>query len=41
MRNIAEFTMLLRDRVQLPDDLKLVTEEFRECWNFVRSGDVH
>jgi hypothetical protein len=41
MRNIAELTMLLRDHVQLPDDLKLVTEEFRECWNFVRSGDVH
>jgi hypothetical protein len=41
MRDIAELTMLLRERVQLPDDLKLVTEEFRECWNFVRSGDVH
>jgi hypothetical protein len=41
MRNIAELTMLLRERVQLPDDLKLVTEEFREGWNFVRSGDMH
>ena len=30
MRNIAELTVLLRERVALPDDLKLVTEEFRE-----------
>ena len=33
--------MLSRERVQLPDAFKVVTEEFRERWNFVRSGDVH
>jgi hypothetical protein len=38
MVNIAELIMLLRGRVELPDDLTLATEEFREGWNFVRSG---
>jgi hypothetical protein len=38
MGNIAELTMLLRGRVELADNLKLATEEFREGWNFVRSG---
>jgi hypothetical protein len=37
MGNIAELTMLLRGRVELPDNLKLATEEFREGWNFVPS----
>jgi hypothetical protein len=32
--------MLLRARAELPVGLKLATEEFREGWNFVRSGDV-
>jgi hypothetical protein len=41
MRNIAELTVLLRERVALPDHFKLVTEEFREGWYFVRSGDAH
>jgi hypothetical protein len=41
MRNITELTMLLREGVELPDDLTLVIEEFRERWNFVGSGDVH
>jgi hypothetical protein len=41
MRNIAELTVLFRERVALPDHFKLVTEEFREGWDFVRSGDVH
>lgn len=41
MRNITELAVLLRERVALPDHLKLVTEEFREGWDFVRSGDVH
>jgi hypothetical protein len=41
MGDIAELTMLLRERVELPDGLELVTEEFREGWNSVRSGDVH
>lgn len=40
MRNIAELNMLLRVRVPLPDGLKLATEEFREGWNFVRTGDA-
>jgi hypothetical protein len=38
MGNIAELIMLLRGRVELPDNLKLATEEFREGWNVVRSG---
>jgi hypothetical protein len=38
MRNIAELTMLLRGHIELPDNLKLATEEFREGWNIVRSG---
>jgi hypothetical protein len=40
MRNIAELNMLLRVPVELPAGLKLATEEFREGWNFVRSGDA-
>jgi hypothetical protein len=40
MRNIAEHTMLLRGHVELPDNLNLVTEEFREGWNIVGSGDA-
>jgi hypothetical protein len=38
MVNIAELTVLLRGRAELPDNLELATEEFREGWNFVRSG---
>lgn len=41
MRKIIELTMLLRGHVELPDSLNLVTEEFREGWNFVQSGDNH
>lgn len=41
MRDIVELTMLLRGRVELPGDLRLVTEEFREGWSFVQSGDTH
>jgi hypothetical protein len=40
MRNIAELNMLLRVRVELPAGLKLATEEFREGWNFLRTGDA-
>jgi hypothetical protein len=40
MRNIAELNVLLRVRVELPVGLKLATEEFREGWNFVQSGDA-
>ena len=38
MGNIAERTMLLRGHVDLPNNLKLPIEEFREGWNIVRSG---
>ncbi len=41
MRKIAELTMLLRGRVELPADLNLVTEKFQEGWSFVQSGDTH
>ena len=41
MRNIAELTVLLHERIALPDHFKLVTEEFREGWDFVPSGDAH
>ncbi len=41
MRKITELTILLRGHVELPDSLNLVTEEFREGWNFVQSGDNH
>ena len=41
MCDIAELTMLLRGRAELPDNLQLVTEEFRDGWNVVRSGNVH
>jgi hypothetical protein len=41
MQDITELTVLSRVTVQLPDDLKLATEDFQEGWNFVRSGDVH
>lgn len=32
--------MLLRGHVELPDNLNLVTEEFREGWNIVACGDA-
>ena len=41
MRKIAELTILLRGRIELPDNLKLATEEFQEGWTFVQSGDTH
>src|ERR1035441_2322368 len=37
MRTIAELSMLLRARTELPDGLNLATEEFREGWNLVRT----
>jgi hypothetical protein len=40
MRTIAELNVLLRVRVELPAGLKLVTNEFREGWNFV-TGDAN
>jgi hypothetical protein len=41
MRMIAELNVLLRVRAELPVGLKMATDEFREGWKFVRSGDVH
>lgn len=38
MRKIAELNVLMRTRVALPDGMNMVTEEFREGWDFVRSG---
>jgi hypothetical protein len=35
MRAIAELNVLVRVRAELPVGLKLVTNEFREGWNFV------
>jgi hypothetical protein len=40
MRNLAELNLLLRVHVELPDGLKLATDEFREGWNSSRSVDV-
>ena len=37
MRKIAETNMLLRARLELPDGLKLATDDFREGWQFVRT----
>ena len=41
MQKIAELTVLLRGRVELPANLNLVPEEFQEGWSFVQSGDTH
>jgi hypothetical protein len=40
MRNIAETNMLLRSRLELPDGLRLATDDFREGWQFVRTLDA-
>jgi hypothetical protein len=40
MRNIAETNLLVKTRVELPNGLKLATEEFREGWSFTRSLDA-
>ena len=40
MRTIAELNVLLRAQIELPDGMKLATDEFHEGWNFVRSGDA-
>lgn len=40
MRAIAELNVLLRERIELPEDLNLATDEFREGWKFLRTGNV-
>jgi hypothetical protein len=40
MRKIKEMKILLRERVELPHDLELATEEFREGWELVQSLDA-
>lgn len=40
MHTINELNVLLREQIELPDDLNLATDEFREGWKFVRSGNV-
>ncbi len=40
MYNISKSTMLLRTGVDLPTGLGVATEEFREGWSFVRTGNA-
>jgi hypothetical protein len=40
MRIIAERNILLRARTELPDGLKLATDEFRKGWELVRTFDA-
>jgi hypothetical protein len=40
MQRTVETTMLLREHVELPNDLQLVTEAFQEGWRVVRSGNA-
>jgi hypothetical protein len=40
MHSIAETNLLMRARIELPAGLKLMTEEFREGWNFVGTRDA-
>jgi hypothetical protein len=41
MQDITELTVLLRVTTELPCGLRIITEDFQEDWNFVRSGDLH
>jgi len=40
MRDIAELNMLLRESVEMPNGLKVATEQFCAGWNFVRPADA-
>jgi hypothetical protein len=40
MRAISELNVLTRVRIELPIGLRLMTEEFREGWNFVRASNA-
>jgi hypothetical protein len=37
MRTISQSTLLIRADIELPDGLRLATDEFREGWNFARA----
>ena len=38
MRTIAEVNVLMRVQTELPDGLRVATQEFREGWSFVRAA---
>ena len=40
MRDIAELTVLLRVRAEMPEGLKLTRDEFREGWSRLRTGNA-
>lgn len=40
MRTIAALNLLFRAGVELPEDLSIATEEFREGWNLSRLVDI-
>ena len=40
MRTIAQSHILLRNRIELPDGIRLATEDLGEDWNFVRSANA-
>ncbi len=40
MRTIAKLNVLLREQIELPEGMKLATDEFHEGWKIVCSGDV-
>ncbi len=40
MHMIAELSLLLRERVELPAGLTVATEEFREGWSFARTANA-
>jgi hypothetical protein len=41
MHDITELTVLSRATVEMPDKLRIRTEDFREGWKLLLSGDVH
>jgi hypothetical protein len=41
MHDIAELTVLTRVTAELPNSLRIKTEDFQEGWSFVTSGDLH
>jgi hypothetical protein len=40
MRTIAELNVLMRVQTQLPDGVRVATQEFREGWSFVRAANA-